>query len=877
MSSPPAPGPRPAPSAAPPGLDAGARTNDARPRTLDDILPALAAALADGRNAVLAAPPGSGKSTLAPPALLDSPWLGASRILLLEPRRVAARAIAARMSRNLGQPLGETVGYRIRQDSRVSPRTRIEVITEGILTRMLQDDAALPGVGLVIFDEFHERSLHADLGLALCLEVQSHLRADLRLLVMSATLDLPRLLELLGAATLIEGGLRPHEVTYCWLGRPPRGARIEPAMTAAIRRALEENAGDVLAFLPGAPEIRRVATALATQVPGNVRIHPLYGDLELAAQEQALMPAAHGTRKVILATDIAQTSLTVEGVCAVVDSGLARVPRFDPVSGMTRLATVNVSRAAATQRAGRAGRTQAGVCYRLWEAAQHDRLAEYDDAEIRVADLAPLALELAVWGERDPTRLRWMDVPNPAAWSQANDLLEALGAIDGDGRVTAHGAAMNRLGAHPRIAHMLLHAAQLEHGRLGCLLAALLQERDPLRRAAASPNIDLEHRVRLLIGDGADPSVDRAQLLRVRGAAQRYEQQLTGSATGRGPGNSATGPARHQLRDGAIDPAATGLLVALAYPERVARRRPGTEPRYQLAGGRGAGCAPEDPLAQEPWLAIAHLDGEAREARIFLAARVAPPTQLPALAARLKRRDVVMWDPASESVIARRESRLGAILIEHQPLPNPDTDALRAALLAGVRAMGLSALRWTPALQQWRDRVQCLRATLGAPWPDVSDEALLEQLTTWLGPSLDGVTRRAQLANVDLGGALQALLPRHLFHELDRLAPTHLRVPSGSNIAVDYSDPAQPALAVKVQEVFGWRQSPRIADSRLPVTLRLLSPARRPVQITTDLASFWANGYAEVRRDLRGRYPRHPWPEDPLTAPPTHRAKPRGT
>ena len=838
---------------------------------IDAVLPALSKALSDGRNVVLAAPPGSGKSTAAPLALLDAPWLSGQKILMLEPRRVAARAIAARLAHNLGSPLGEIVGYRIRQDTRTSANTRIEVITEGILTRILQSDAALSNVGLVIFDEFHERSLHADLGLALCLESQTHLREDLRLLVMSATLELPRLMAVLGNAECIQGGTRAHEVTYRWLTRPKRDERIEPAMIAAVQQALREESGDILAFLPGAPEIRRVAARLAELVPLDVQIHPLYGDLELAAQEQALAPAPTGKRKIILATDIAQTSLTVEGVRVVVDSGLSRVPRFDPVSGMTRLLTINVSRAAATQRAGRAGRTQAGVCYRLWAAGQHDRLAEYDEPEIRAADLAPLALELAVWGERDPNTLRWLDAPNNAAWAQGIELLQGLGALDTTGTITRHGRAVHALAAHPRIAHMLLKASEQGLANLACLLAALLQERDVLRRTSSTSDVDLEHRVRMLIGDGDDPRIDRSQLARVRSAARVYQQQLDAmrrtNLAGR-PSNTRTSP---------IDASDTGLLVALAYPERIARRRPGGEARFQLAGGRGAVCANEDSLAHAPWLAIAHLDGDAREARIFLAAAIPPPASLPALAATLRTTDTISWDAANEVVVARTEQRFGAILVDERPLVRPDPDALRHAMITGIRSMGLTALPWTPTLQQWRDRVRCLRHTLGESWPDVGDPALLVTLDSWLSPWLDGVTRRAHLANIDLTNAVHALLPHELRRDLDRLAPTHLVVPSGSNIALDYSEPQQPTLAVKVQEIFGWRESPRIAGGKIAVTLRLLSPGQQPVQITRDLASFWTNGYAEVRKDLRGRYPRHPWPEDPLTAPATRRAKPRGT
>ncbi len=823
---------------------------------VDAALPDLRRLLVGGDNAVLQAPPGAGKTTRVPLALLDEPWLAGRGILMLEPRRLAARAAAHRMAALLGEPVGETVGYRMRLEGRAGPATRVLVVTEGLLARMIQDDPALDGFGLVIFDEFHERSLQADLGLALCLDARQGLRPDLRLLVMSATLDGEAVAGLLGAPPPVSSQGRAHPVTVRHAGRDPE----DPVAAAAaqVRRALAEDAGDVLVFLPGEGEIRR-AVALLEGLPEAVAVAPLYGNLPPAAQDAAIAPAPPGRRKVVLATAIAETSLTIEGIGVVVDAGLARRPRFEPGSGMTRLVTEPVSRAAAEQRAGRAGRLGPGVCYRLWTRERDRALAAFAPPEIAVADLAPLALELAVWGAREPAELRWLDPPPPAAYAQARDLLAALGAVDAEGRATAHGRAMAALGAHPRLAHMILAGAALGHGVLACEVAALLSERDILRPAAGPRPADLRVRVAALrTGDGHGHPVDAAVRRRARQAAAAWRRRLKIAAA-----------------DGPADDEAVGLLLALAYPDRVARRRAGGEPRYLMRNGRGARLDDLDPLATAEWLAVAHLDGARREARAFLAAPLAAAALEALFAEAVETRESVEWEAREQLVRARRQRRLGALVLEDRPLPDPPPEAVAAAMIDGIRRLGLAALPWTRDTESLRQRVMFLRRVQGADaWPDLSDAALLDGLEDWLGPYLDGVSRRVLLARLDLAGALDALIGWPRRGAVDRLAPTHLEVPSGSRVRLDYSGP-EPVLAVRLQEMFGARQTPCVADGAVPVLLHLLSPARRPVQVTRDLESFWAQGYRAVKADLKGRYPRHYWPDDPLAAPPTRRARPR--
>lgn len=849
------------------------------PLPIDPVLPALVAALDDRGVAVLQAPPGAGKTTRVPLALLDRPWLGGRKIVVLEPRRLAARAAARRMAAMLGEEVGETVGYRVRLDTRVGPKTRIEVVTDGLFLRQLQEDPELPAIGAVLFDEFHERGIDSDLALALVQEARGALRDDLRLVVMSATLDGGPVAALLGdsvgGAPMVTSEGRAFPVETRHLDAPPPGSRIEEAVAAAVRRALREESGNALVFLPGTGEIRRVQSLLEQSDlgPGTV-IAPLYGDLSAEAQDRAIAPGPPGTRKIVLATAIAETSLTIEGIRIVVDSGLMRVPRFDPRSGMTRLVTVKVSQASAEQRRGRAGRLEPGVCYRLWPEATHKALAPFTAPEILDADLAPLALELAVWGVADPGGLAWLDPPPAAALAQARTLLDELGALDGKGAISAHGRRMAGFGVHPRLSHMMLKGKELGVGALACEVAALLGERDILRAQPGFRDADLRLRIDLLRGlEGGGRGGTG------RGATGR------GLALDRGGAQQALRQARTWQRQLGVkgasgDTAATGLLVAFAYPDRIGQRRPGggaggAAAQYRLSGGRGAFFQEAEPLSAEDWLAIADLDGAARESRIFLAAPLTLAELEDAFADRIRSETLVAWDGREQLVLARRRRMLFALILKDERLSNPPADAVAAAMVQGVRELGLACLPWTDELRKWQARVGFLCRREGAEWPDVSDAALLETLEDWLLPYLDGVTRRTHLERLDLSNALRNLLPWEMKARLDAEAPTHVEVPSGSRIPIDY-DGEEPVLAVRLQEMFGLAETPRIAGGRVPLLLHLLSPARRPVQVTRDLASFWANAYKAVKGDLKGQYPKHYWPDNPLEAEPTARAKPRG-
>lgn len=816
----------------------------------------LKAALHAHRSVVLQAPPGAGKSTVVPLELLGESWMSGRRIVMLEPRRLAARAVAARMADTLGEPVGRSVGYRMRLDSRVSAATRIEVVTEGILTALMQRDAALEDVGCVIFDEFHERSLQADLGLALCLDVQSHLNEALRLLVMSATLNAEPLARLLGAAPIVRAHGRsfPVEVRYGEKSaQDSRGAARElqqavRATTAAVRRALEEESGDLLVFLPGAGEIHRVLAALEQPaLPPDVRLAPLFGELSREDQDRALAPSPPGRRKVVLATNIAETSLTIEGVRVVIDSGLARRARFDPVSGMSRLETLRISRASAEQRCGRAGRLEPGVCYRLWTEGVQQTLEGHTPAEILEADLAPLALELAGWNVTDPGQLRWLDPPPGAAYAQALDLLRRLGALDEHMRITSHGREMLQLRMHPRLAHMLVRSRELDAMPLACDLAALLSERDILRGRSDERDADIHVRLELLQGRGSHDA-DRGALERVKKMAAQYRRQLG-------------------VEEAPVSADAAGSLLALAYPDRIAHARSSGSGRYRLSNGRGAFFAGPQSLARAEFLAVAELDAGEREARIFLAAALKREEIEHIFADDILTVEQVRWDPQQQAVLATRERRLGALVLEERALTRADSGALQAALIDGIRQLSLEqALPWSAEAREWRARVMFMRGLQPDIWPDVSDAALAVSLEHWLAPWLEGMTRREHLTRLDLHAALEALLDWNLRKRLDELAPTHMTVPSGSSIRIDYLDGDTPSLSVRLQEVFGLHESPRIGGGKVALLIKLLSPARRPVQMTRDLASFWRSGYLEVKKELKGRYPRHYWPDDPLRA-----------
>jgi ATP-dependent helicase HrpB len=843
-----------------------------------DALPALRSALRAHRNAVLEAPPGAGKSTVVPLALLDEAWLGADkRVVMLQPRRIAARAVARRLAQLAGSEPGQLVGYRTRLETRVSAATRIEVVTEGILARRLQGDPALEDVGCVIFDEFHERNLQSDLGLALALDSQRHLRDDLRLLVMSATLDGAAVATVLGDAGCVRSEGRAFDVATRYAAPAPVGVNrwpepIEQRAARVVLRALESDPGDVLVFLPGAAEIRRCCAAIVAGAGDpSLLVLPLYGGLDAAAQDAALRPAPAGRRKVVVATNLAETSLTIEGVRIVVDAGLERRQRFDPNSGMSRLETVAISRASADQRRGRAGRTAPGVCYRLWSESAHSSLSAQSVPEILEADLAPLALELACWGASDPLSLAWLDPPPLATLTQAKELLYRLEAIDERGQATPGGRRMASLGTHPRLAHMIEWGAALGLVDLACDIAGLVSERDPLRAQGTQRDPDLRHRVDVLRGAPApaDFTVDGRALQQARRASELLARRVSGDDSARTQGQP------RLPRDQAV-----GLLLAFAYPDRIGMAREGEGGRYVLSQGRGAALPGPSALARSEFIVAAEIDAGEREAKLYLAAPLERVLLERHFSALITDQDEVAWDSRTAAVVARRVKRLGALVLEERVLRGGIEAATRAAMLAGIRALGLDCLPWTKDLQQWRARVTVIRnsattAEQAADWPDVSDARLLATLEDWLAPWLEGVTRRDHLARVDLRGALHGLLDWNAQRRLEEWAPTHLTVPSGSRIAVDYSG-AVPALAVRLQEVFGWMESPRLAGGRVPVTLELLSPARRQVQVTRDLASFWARGYGEVKKELKGRYPRHYWPDDPYAATPTRKVRPPG-
>ncbi|MBL0385266.1 ATP-dependent helicase HrpB [Tumebacillus sp. ITR2] len=827
---------------------------------IDVVLPELKETLRGRVSAVLVAPPGAGKTTRIPLALVDEPWLNGQKILMLEPRRLAARAAASFMASVLGEAVGETVGYRVRMDTKVGPKTRIEVVTEGVLTRMLQGDQALEGYGIVIFDEFHERSLHADLGLALCLQSQEMLREDLRVLVMSATLEAEPVAELLGDAPILKSEGRAFPVETRFASRRAEG-RVEPAVVRTIIEALEKETGDILVFLPGTGEIRRTEALLAEQGLGKakVRISPLHGSLSREEQDLALTPCQPHERKIVLATSIAETSLTVEGVRVVIDSGQMRVPRFSPRTGMTRLETTTVSRPSADQRRGRAGRLGPGVCYRLWSEAEDQQLKPRSTPEILEADLAPLALELATWGVADPSELLWLDPPPAAAYAQALTLLQQLGALDPDGKITAHGRRLAELGMHPRLAHMILQADPLGYGAMACELAALLNERDILRGDRLA---DADLRLRLDVLRAVQEkttmpgtAVDTSAARRILTEAGQWKRTLG-------------------LKSNTFDSDAAGLLLAFAYPDRIAQRR--TNGRFLLQNGRGAVLPQVQALSSEPYLVAAELDDQGTESRIYLAA----PLDLEILKLHFQNEitdeRLVEWDTTTQSVKARTRERFGALILRDMQLTNPSPEEILPALLQGIASVGLEkSLPWTKNARQLQQRLCFLHHADPANWPDASEKALTATLPDWLGPHLYGAKNLNAVSRLNLTQLLESLLTWEQQRELEASAPTHITVPSGSRIPIDYSDPESPVLAVRLQEVFGLPETPRIARGRVPILMHLLSPAQRPVQVTRDLASFWANAYFEVKKDLKGRYPKHYWPEDPWNAVPTNRVRPR--
>jgi ATP-dependent helicase HrpB len=814
---------------------------------IDAVLPELTAALAARNVAVLVAPPGAGKSTRVPLVLAEEPWAKGKKIIVLEPRRLAARAAATRMAATLAEQVGETVGYRVRFGSKISRATRIEVVTEGVFTRRVLEDPGLEGVAALLFDEFHERSLDADLGLALARDVQTGLREDLRLVVMSATLDGAGVARLLGGAPVIESSGRAFAVETRYLGRDAR-APIERQVVDAIVQAIRAETGSVLAFLPGAAEIRRVQTQLRERIADPaVDIVALYGALDAPTQDRAIAPAPPGRRKIVLTTSIAETSLTIEGVRVVVDSGLSRVPRYEPDVGLTRLETVRVSRAAADQRRGRAGRTQPGVCYRLWDAPQTASLEPVNRPEILAADLSGFMLDLAHWGVRDPAALDFLDPPPAAAVAEANALLIELGAVDAQGRITPAGQKLRELPLPPRLARMVVDAGAAGEAELAADIAVVLTE-----RGLGGNDVDLAHRL-----DGFRR--DRAQRAsEARSMARRWAQMS---------GSSSAAP-------GVPFASSPGAILALAYPDRIAKNR-GGEAGFVLANGRGARLDAGSPLAREPFLAVAEIAGTAAQGRIVLAAALSLPEIEAGQARRIETREETVLDPATASLRARRFRRLGALTLNEQAMtvvPGEDTARL---LAQGIARLGIDRLPWSKALRQWRDRVMFLRAAQGSEWPDLSDAALAGDFD-WLTGLLSGKRALADVTGEGLADALTARLPWGLRRRLELEAPTHFTAPSGSAVPIDYDAEAGPRLAIRVQELFGLDRHPSVAGGRAPLVIELLSPAHRPVQVTRDLPGFWRGSYAAVKAEMKGRYPRHPWPDDPLAAPATRRAKPRG-
>lgn len=807
---------------------------------IHDAIPDLKAALSKGSAAVLVAPPGAGKTTVVPLELLAEPWVGAGKIIVLEPRRLAARAAAERMAETLGEPVGRTVGFRVRLQSKVSAATRIEVVTEGVFTRMILGDPELAGVACVIFDEFHERSLDADLGLALARDAQGLLREDLRILVMSATLDGAAVARLLADAPVIESLGRAFPVQTHYLGRDER-LRLEDRAVRAVERALAQETGSLLAFLPGQGEILRTAERLAERPRPGVEIAPLYGALDPRDQDRAIAPAPAGQRKVVLATSIAETSLTIQGVRVVIDCGQARVPRFDPASGLTRLATVRVSRAAADQRRGRAGRTEPGVCYRLWDEAETRALPAYADPEILDADLSGLALDLARWGAKDASGLAFLDPPPAAAFAEARSLLVRLEALTVDGVLTAHGRALADMPLPPRLAHMVLKAAATGQAPRAARIAALITERN-----LGGRDVDLRHRLEALDRDRSPRARDAKAL------ADRWA--------------SLSGPS------GRGEPLSDGLLLAFAYPERIARAR-GPQGEFRLVSGRGAFVEATDALARETWLAVAELGGGERRDRISLAAPLDEPELLAAFAAQLTTEDR-LEESGARRLRAKRLTRLGRLTVRETIDDNPDPALIAAALADRVRAEGLAALPWGDGATALRQRLAFLRAR-DPSWPDLADAALLDRLGDWLTPLLPGVRSLAALKPDALESGLRALIPWDLQRRLDAAAPARWTAPTGNTFAIDYAAEAGPRVDVRVQEVFGLAAHPTAGG--VPLTMSLLSPGHRPIQTTKDLPGFWKGSWKDVRADMRGRYPKHLWPEDPASAEPTARAKPRGT
>ena len=850
---------------------------------ISEVLPQLQQSLAQHHELVLEAPPGAGKTTLVPLALLSESWLSGQRIIMLEPRRMAARAAARRMASLLNEETGQTVGYRIRQESRISSHTRIEVITEGILTRMLVDDPSLEGVALIIFDEFHERSMDADLGLALALQGREIFREagkPLRLMVMSATLDGDAVASLLGNAPIIRSAGKMFPVTIHYGQAKRLDDNIVECVLNALPGIIRKHSGSLLVFLPGQGEINKVMQhlggLLSPEELQEIDIQPLYGALPLREQQRAI-ESMSARRKVVLATDIAETSITIEGINVVVDAGFCREPRFDPATGMTRLQTRRISKDSSVQRMGRAGRLAAGHCYRLWSEQQQDQLAQQSMPQILQADLAPLVLQLIAWGVDDINQLRWLDPPPSGPMSQALDLLLRLGAIKGEHSglsspalgscsLSPHGELMARMPVHPRLAHMLITGAARQQGKYAAALAALLADRSPLARDHGA---DLSGQLAVLLGKQACHSRYKAWLKRTQQQAKTFERLVQ------------TRQADQYATDNPLNPGnAPGFLLACAYPDRIAHRKPDRRNHYLLSNGRTATLAQGDALSNSEWLAVAELggtinrDGKGSNDRIFSACPLDPALFDDQLSELICEKDTLHWDEQTDRFTAEHIRTIGKLVIHRQRIEKIPVEARRDALIELLKKRGLNLLPWNPSIRQWQSRVMLLNRLGLELWPDVSDQYLLETIETWLAPFLDPVSKLSDFQRLDLQSILSGLLPWPLPKQLEELAPSTMRVPSGSSIKIDYTQ-SPPVLGVKLQEMFGCLDTPTIANGKVKLMLHLLSPAQRPLQVTRDLAGFWKSSYSEVKKDMKGRYPRHPWPDNPEQALPTKYTKRR--
>jgi ATP-dependent helicase HrpB len=814
---------------------------------VDEVLPALKDVLRSRNAAVLVAQPGAGKTTRVPLALLNEPWVKGGKILVLEPRRIAARAAAQFMANSIREKLGDTVGLRVRFGSKVSAKTRIEMITEGVFTRLVLDDPELKGIAAIIFDEFHERSLDADLGLALALDAQHGLREDLRILVMSATLDGARVAKLLGDATVIESEGRAFPVDTKYLGRDAR-MPIHQEMADAVAKVAGDEYGSILAFLPGVGEIRRTVDFLSERIRDkNTDIVPLYGALDSDVQDKAIEPPPEGRRKIVLATSIAETSITIKGVRVVVDSGLARVPRFEPDLGLTRLETVRVSRASADQRRGRAGRTEPGVCYRLWDEAQTRSLLPFATPEILAADLTSLMLDFAQWGAHDPTQLLWLDPPPAAAVTEAKSLLRSLGAVDSAGAITPLGKKLAKLPLHPRLAAMIVAASEEDNALLAAEIAAVVSE-----RGLGGNDVDLSHRISEFRRDKSRRGEE------ARNLAKRWAESAGG-----------------KIRE--TPPASAGTLLALAYPDRIAKARPERGGAFLLANGRGAKLEQTSALSREEYLAIAEIAGAAQEGRVLLGARISEGEILSRFAEKIAQTEEAVFDPKARAVRGRAARKYQSLVLSERPLKVQASDETARALALGIASLGIETLPFSDSAKRWLERLRFLRMAEGEEWPDASQQALAANIETWLAPFLAGKTSLHEISAGDVSNALHALVPHEMARRLDSEAPDRFTAPTGSELAIDYSAEAGPTISVKVQELFGLSKHPSVAAGKIPLVLSLLSPAGRPIQVTRDLPAFWRGSWADVKKEMRGRYPRHVWPDDPASAAPTRRAKPRGT